>query len=153
MSRSLPPLSLFGAPWSSSRCRAGVPKDGEPPGVHLVVGRAAAPHHRLCHVVAVCARRAPRARSGRECCYARRPASRQVGRRQATPGHYWLVLAGHLRIVRSWPSWNAAQRLGFNWKSFFNFFGLNSYLNLENSYLSIQSSRNYKTSAIGFVIF
>jgi hypothetical protein len=37
-------------------------------------------------------------------------------------------------------------------KPFLFCFGLNSNLNLKNSYLPVQSSKNHETSSVGFII-
>jgi hypothetical protein len=118
VSCSLPPLPLFRVPWSSSHCRVGAPKDGEPPDAHLIAGQAATAG---CAMLAVCTRRTPRACPGHEHGCARGLAARHVGRRQATPSHCWLGPVGCVCTMRSGTSWITAQRPEFEWKSFSNF--------------------------------
>jgi hypothetical protein len=101
--------------------------------VHLIAGRAVSANCWPCQVVVM--RTQPSTELHRVLCAALWPGSgATIGLGRGKPhGHFWPV----------------GQILNEN---FFQFhFGLNSSLNFENSYISIQSSKNHETNSVGFV--
>jgi hypothetical protein len=65
--------------------------------------------------------------------------------------HYWAGLAGCAVALGRALEYILVAR-GLNEIPFHFPFGLNSSLNLENSYLSVQSSQNHETNFVGFLI-
>jgi hypothetical protein len=73
---------------------------------------------------------------------------RQLGR----AWHCWPRLVGHTTLCMLGRAGMQPSGRDSNEIPFYFPFRLNSYLNFENSYLSVQSSKNSEISSIGFVI-
>jgi hypothetical protein len=136
----------------SSCCRAGALKVKQATGGHLVAGWANSAHrrprrrsHPACTLSSGAARRARSRLHG--CSAMDRPSAVWAAHRPGCAGT--VAVPGRLCYCAHGP--HTGFSLLARGKIKFSFLFLFS-LNFENSYLSVQSSKNYETSSIGFII-